>query len=63
MSNQYIHGANGKILATIKNTANQSYLVDFKSGKTVATYRNGRTQDLVKNQTVKGNQLVRFIKG
>jgi hypothetical protein len=61
MAIDYIRDAKGKILAAVHTTATQSYVTQF-AGKTVATYRNGRTQDLVKNQTVRGNQLMRFVK-
>ena len=61
MAIDYIRDAKGKILATVHTTATQCYVTQF-AGKTVATYRNGRTQDLVKNQTVRGNQLMRFVK-
>jgi len=62
MSTEHIRDAKGKILATVQTTATQSYVTQF-AGKTVATYRNGKTVDLVKHQTVRGNQLQRFVKG
>ena len=61
MSTEYIRDNRGKMLATIHTTAIQSYVTKF-AGKTVATYRNGRTQDIGKNQSVKGNQLLRFVR-
>ncbi len=51
------------MLATVKTTGTQTYLTDFKTGKTLATYRNGKTTDVSRNQTVNGNQLMRFVKG
>ncbi len=61
MSTEYIRDSKGKILATVQTTATQGYVTKF-AGKTVATYRNGRTQDIGKNQSVKGNQLLRFVR-
>jgi len=61
MSTEHIRDSKGKILASIHTTATQSYITQF-AGKTVATYRNGKTVDLVKNQTVKNNQLLRFVR-
>ena len=61
MSTEHIRDFKGKILATVHTTATQSYVTQF-AGKTLASYRNGRTVDLMKNQTVKGNQLMRFVR-
>ena len=63
MSTDYIRDSRGKMLATVYNSGTQTYLRDFKTGKTLATYRDGKTVNLVKNQTVKGNQLMRFVRG
>lgn len=49
------------MLATVYNSGTQTYLRDFKSGRTLATYRDGKT--VAKNQTLKGNQLMRFVRG
>ena len=62
MSVEYIRSATGKILATVHTTATQSYVTQF-AGRTLATYRNGKTVDLVKNVTLRGSQLQRFVKG
>jgi hypothetical protein len=63
MANEYIKDSTGRILATVTNTSNRSFVTQF-GGKTVATYNKGTntTVDLVKNQSVKGNQLMRFVK-
>ena len=62
MSTEHIRDAKGKILATVHTTDTQSYVTQF-AGKTLASYRNEKTVDLVKNQTMNGNQLMRFVKG
>ena len=61
MGTDYIRDSRGKMLATVYNSGTQTYLRDFKSGRTLATYRDGKT--VAKNQTLKGNQLMRFVRG
>ncbi len=63
MGIEYIRDSRGKMLATVYNSGTQTYLRDFKSGRTLATYRDGKTQHLKTNSMVRGNQLMRYVRG
>ena len=64
MSSTYIKDAQGKLLATVYDSGSQVYLRDFKTARTLATYRksSNTTLDLKTNTLVRGDQLLRFVR-
>ena len=64
MSKNIIRDAQGRMLATIHQTDERTYLRDFTTGRVLATYneKTDRTLDLTKNQQSTGNLIMRFIK-
>jgi hypothetical protein len=61
---EYIKDHMGRFLGTIRQDGSKTTVRDFKTGKIVATYNanSNQTLDWKKNQTLQGNQAVRFVK-